>query len=109
VYIYLNIRFDERHSQFRKTDDVRALLNADPRLTARRPAKFVNAEGTPWLTLSLLRATPDGHYASDGEDPGQFNLVELIGSAAADGAVYWDIAQGIASFLGWELIDLTPQ
>ena len=107
AYVYLNVRSDARHSRFGKTSDLREFLRKDPRLLQHGLVEFRNSNTTPWLTLTMIRASADGNFSVNGDDPGSFNLVELIGSADVDGHSYRDIAARIASFLGWELVDVT--
>ena len=107
-YLYLDVRADAIHSRTRSTSELRAFLRKDAELIERSAVEFGNSAGAPWLSLTMVKASPEGNFAVSGIDPGELNLVELIGSASEDPAAYWRIAERIAACLGWEIVDVTP-
>ncbi|MBX9584721.1 MAG: hypothetical protein K2X87_30830 [Gemmataceae bacterium] len=68
------------------------------------PQEFRNAPGSPWVVVVLARADESGSYAIGRDPEPAVNVVELI---CGDGNDQWyeSLAEGIASFLGWEAVE----
>ena len=101
---YLTVRPDRRYSRCTATEAVIEHLRPLPGLVQTGPQEFRNAPGSPWVDIVLARADGGGSYVVDRAPEPAVNVVELI---CGDGNDRWyeSLAEGIASFLGWEVVE----
>jgi hypothetical protein len=104
---YLTLRGDKDYSRFVETEKVISfVLSTFPNLRQTRPRVIESLPNTPWLEIHLAHCDARGNYGfNDTTNPTHLNCIEFICSAHEEPAYYYDLAQTIAKFLGWEVFD----
>jgi hypothetical protein len=102
---YLTIRSDTRYSQYISSAPLIDFLASMPELRQSGPLVFQASDGKPWVSVMLAACRPDGSYNSNGLFLPQVNVVELVCSDSADREWYEILADRIAVFLGWSVLD----
>ncbi len=105
MYRYLTVRSDASYSRFILTEELVRFLATLPGLRQSDPMSFEAAHGLPWVTVILAECNTLGNYASDGLPSRLINVIEVIGPASSDEEWYECLANRIAAFLGWEVVE----
>jgi hypothetical protein len=69
----------------------------------KAPLEYENVPGTPWLSLSLVHASPSGDYASNPQAR-EINAVVVVGSKTQPAEVYEKRLIQLAKELGWQCV-----
>jgi len=104
LYVYYNLRSDERYQQFQPVEEIVQILKGTGVLEAQSSMIFGNVSNFPWLNIGIAQTT-DGNYsiAQDANyDSG--NLLTVVTSRQHDQQIYKDLLIGIARKLQWEVI-----
>jgi len=107
MYVYLNIGADNQYSSMAPAIQLCNYLSTLSGLKRTGPVTFSNIDTYPWFQLTLLECDANGNYSSNGNEILSFNLVELIGIQSENHTIYCILAEHIASFLQWQIIDVS--
>lgn len=80
-------------------------LIAQPQLRQINAMSFGNAEGQPWLNITMVEARSPSSWWSDDKFRPQFNLVEIVCDGNEPQQSYDDLAARIAEFLQWNVVE----
>lgn len=102
-YWYISILPSHARNTLSETGPLIAFLQGQPELRQTGAVSFGGADGRPWLSITIVNATPAGDWASDGTYIAQFNRVEMVCSDFDRRDFYEEICARIAGFLQWDI------
>ena len=105
LYSYYLIYSDSNLKQFYDAGTLKIFLKDIPELKEDGPNHFVNAQGSSFISISLLSAKSIDSWSSQKVELDAFNLISVIGTRNEDDEDTEELLIQIADFLGWQWVD----